>query len=99
VVKFYFTKSKLRENHFSTKSLIGKSQISKSRGALGPLCTHIRRPYSILCECWIEDCFPKEMRDVMIMTLYENEGGIENCNDCSGIFFMLPGTSLPGSIE
>jgi len=35
-MKFYFTNSKLRENHFSTKKSIEKYQISKSR-AQAPL--------------------------------------------------------------
>jgi len=32
-VKFYFTNPKLRDKHFFAKTLIGKHQISKSRGA------------------------------------------------------------------
>jgi len=35
-VKFYFNHSKLRKQHFVAKNLIGKRQISKSRGRQGP---------------------------------------------------------------
>jgi len=37
VVKFHFTNSKLSEKYFSTKTLIGKYQISNSKGSKGPL--------------------------------------------------------------
>jgi len=37
VMKFYFTNSKLREKHLSTKKIIRVYQISKSRGSQGPL--------------------------------------------------------------
>ena len=37
VVKFHYTISKVGDKHFSTKKLIGKYQILKSRGA----CCHV----------------------------------------------------------
>jgi len=42
-VKFYFTNSKLREKHFSTKKLTGKYQISKFR-VQGLPTPSLRRP-------------------------------------------------------
>ena len=45
VAKLTFANSKLREKHFfCTKELIGKCQISKSRGVLAP-CPPFRRPW------------------------------------------------------
>jgi len=43
VAKFHFTNSKLRKIHFSTKKLIGKLKMSKSRGIVPPdsLPTHM----------------------------------------------------------
>jgi len=41
--------------------------------------------YNILCECWNEGCFPKEMRDTKIMTLYKNKGEKGDCNKYRGI--------------
>jgi len=35
-VKFHFTNSKLKETYFSTETLLGKYQISKSKGACPP---------------------------------------------------------------
>ena len=40
VVKFYFTNSKLRDQDFSTKTLIAKCQFFKSRGQLPPYDVH-----------------------------------------------------------
>ena len=47
VVKLQFTSSKLRGQNFSTKNVIGKYQVSKSRGAKIPFTT----PF--LCPCEI----------------------------------------------
>ena len=44
--------------------------------------------HEVLCQCWQEGAVPQDMRDSKIITLYQNKGERNDCNNYRGISLL-----------